>query len=70
MDRTGMKVCIIHWNEPDKLKIFDKDIVCLTAKNKIVTFKASRVSLEWDWDWLCEKYKVKYWAFLSEFVHE
>jgi hypothetical protein len=68
METTGAKVCIIHWNEPDKLKIFDKDIVCLTANNKVMTLKAKQVDR--DWNWLCEKYNIKYWCFLSELIHD
>ena len=68
METTGAKVCIIHWNEPDKLKIFDKDIVCLTANNKVMTLKVKQV--ERDWKWLCEKYNIKYWCFLSELIHD
>ncbi len=68
MEATGEKVCIVHWNEPDKLKIFNRDIVCLTANNKVMTFKARRV--ERDWRWLCEKYSIKYWCFLSELMHD
>ena len=70
METTGVKVCIIHWNEPDKLKIFDKDIVCLTADNKVMTLKASQVEREWYWKWLCGKYNIKYWCFLSELIHD
>lgn len=65
METTGVKVCIIHWNEP---KIFNKDIVCLTTNNKVMTFKVRRV--ERDWKWLCEKYSIKYWCFLSELIHD
>ena len=60
METTGVKVCIIHWNEPDKLKIFDKDIVCLTAARQV----------ERDWKWLRGKYNIKYWCFLSELIHD
>ena len=68
METTEQKICIIHWNEPDKLKIFDKDIVCLTANNKVMTLKARQVGR--DWKWLCEKYNIKYWCFLSELIHD
>lgn len=66
MKTTGEKVCIIHWNEPDKLKLFDTNVVCLTANNKIMTLKVRHE--ERDWKWLCEKYHIKYWCFLSELI--
>ena len=53
---------IIHWNEPSELKLFDRDIICVTQSGRIITFKAKKV--ERDWEWLVEKYNIKYWAFL------
>ena len=61
-------VSIIHWKDPEKLKLFDKDIVCLTGNNKLLTFKVRQV--ERDWKWLCDKYNVKHWCFLSEVIPE
>lgn len=60
------KISIIHWNAPDDLRLFDKDIVCLTNNGKIMTLKARQV--ERDWKWLCDKYSIKYWCFLSELI--
>ncbi len=60
------KISIIHWNAPDGLCLFDKDIVCLTNNGKILTLKARQV--ERDWKWLCDKYSIKYWCFLSELI--
>lgn len=55
---------IIHWNEPSELKLFDRDIICVTHNGRIITFKARKV--ERDWEWLFEKYNIKYWAFLRD----
>lgn len=60
-----MVTCVVHWQEPSKLRAFDRPIVCATAKHKILSFKTCRGEKE-HWDWLVNKYNITYWAFQSE----
>lgn len=59
--------CIVHWQEPCKLKVYDKPVVCVTNSGKVLTFNTN-CGKESTWLWHVRKYNVKYWAFVSEVI--
>lgn len=56
--------CIVHWQLPSKLMTFDVPIACVTKNNRIVTFDSAGNKERWEW--LIDKYRISYWAFISE----
>ena len=64
-----METITIHWQEPRKLREFDKELLCLTKDNriKVVTLYGTDYSIS-HWKYLVEEFKIKYWCFLNDIV--
>lgn len=64
-----MEMITIHWQEPRKLREFDKELLCLTKDNrvKVVTLHGTDYSIS-HWKYLVEEFKIKYWCFLNDIV--
>ena len=45
-------------------------ILYCTTNNKLGVFKDGKVKDKKDWEWLVDKYSIKYWTTQSEIINE
>ena len=55
---------------PDRAGCEGCAIIYCTANNKLGTFKEGKVKDRRDWEWLVDKYSIKYWTTQEEIIRQ
>lgn len=67
-------ISFIWFNSSNEPIHIDKPVVCVTEKNKLLTFNNTESHIYGDpnpysnWKWICEKYRIKYWAYQENLI--
>ena len=56
---------MIEWKEPDKLKVFDKPLLCWTSNCKFLIINETGYSKTY-WKEIVDKYDIIYWTYQED----